>query len=236
VSIGLAIFASVVLILAVYHTGFRKVVLWTGGIALALAVLCVVVYFAHDWYATRKAEAQKKIEDAKAAQERKAGTDACLKRLGAPTGTPKTLPAMFFDVVAACTVAPDEDGPWTTYRTQDGLDKATENNKYLTLKEGRVTLVAQRPCPDSLPVGVALDEPCVFSGRAIFMYRREMCVGKIAANGDCGTSPPAGYSSAIQLCPYGLPVITHGDCTPWGDVDTAKEQAKLAEYRAGNGH
>jgi hypothetical protein len=35
------IFASVVLFLAIEHEGFRKVLLWVGGTALTILLLCV---------------------------------------------------------------------------------------------------------------------------------------------------------------------------------------------------
>jgi hypothetical protein len=64
-SLGVAIFASVVLVLAVYHKGFRKVVLWTGGVAVALALLAAACYFGHDrystWQADREAQKQKVV-------------------------------------------------------------------------------------------------------------------------------------------------------------------------------
>jgi hypothetical protein len=54
VSLGVAVFASVVLVLAVYHKGFRKVVLWAGGIVVILALLGAGSYFAYDRYTTRQ--------------------------------------------------------------------------------------------------------------------------------------------------------------------------------------
>ncbi len=51
-SLGVAVFASVVLILAVYHKGFRKVVLWAAAITAILALLGTGSYFAYDRYTT----------------------------------------------------------------------------------------------------------------------------------------------------------------------------------------
>jgi hypothetical protein len=52
VNLGVAVFTSVVLILAVYHKGFRKVVLWSGAITVILALLGAGSYFAYDRYTT----------------------------------------------------------------------------------------------------------------------------------------------------------------------------------------
>jgi hypothetical protein len=41
------IFATAVLYLAVVHEGFRRVVLWVGGCALAGIVLFTIVVFGH---------------------------------------------------------------------------------------------------------------------------------------------------------------------------------------------
>lgn len=83
-SLGVAIFASVVLVLAVYHKGFRKVVLCT----FALALLAVAIYFGYDrystWHADREAQKQK------AAIEK--GVTACMLRLGTPAPTTGTTP------------------------------------------------------------------------------------------------------------------------------------------------
>jgi hypothetical protein len=46
--LGVAVFASVVLILAVYHKGFRKVVFWAGAVTVILGGS----YFAYDRYTT----------------------------------------------------------------------------------------------------------------------------------------------------------------------------------------
>jgi hypothetical protein len=56
VSLGIALFASVVLILAVYHRGFRKVMLWCASSTIILALLGAGSYFAYDKYTTRRHE------------------------------------------------------------------------------------------------------------------------------------------------------------------------------------
>lgn len=110
-SLGLAVFASVVLVLAVYHKGFRKVVLWTGGVAAALALLAVACYFGYERYSTWQAdrEAQKQ----KAMTEK--GVNACMLRLGTPMPTKGTTPDFFpkdyFNNLTACQAYPDLDIP-----------------------------------------------------------------------------------------------------------------------------
>lgn len=110
-SLGAAIFASVILILAVYHKGFRKIVLWTGAIPATLALLAVVGYFGYDRYSTWQAD--------RAAQKQKAevekGIHACMLRLGTPMpvkGTvPDFIPETYSTNLTACQAYPDLDPP-----------------------------------------------------------------------------------------------------------------------------
>lgn len=110
-SLGVAVFASVVLILAVYHKGFRKVVLWTGAVAAALALLAVAGYFGYDRYSTWQAD--------RAAQKQKAaiekGVQVCMLRLGTPMPakgtTPDFIPDAYFNNLTACQAYPDLDIP-----------------------------------------------------------------------------------------------------------------------------
>lgn len=66
-SLGVGIFVSVVLILAVYHKGFRKVLLWSAGVVAVLTLLGAGGYFAYDryttWQAHRVAEKQEAARD-----------------------------------------------------------------------------------------------------------------------------------------------------------------------------
>jgi hypothetical protein len=219
VSIGLAIFASVVLILAVYHTGFRKVLLWTVAVVVALSLVGGGAYYAYDQYTTNQATA-------KAATERKFDIESCMRRLGAPSGAPDTLPPIFFDIQEACTAAPDENGPWAQYRSRT-FDGSVSHPEYFAFdRRGRVIIVATVPCSNSLLAGYVMDIPCVMSGNAIAGFRREMCIGEIYPNGDCHIS-----ADSVQLCPYGLAIQSVGECAPFGDVDTTKEQQKLTAYR-----
>jgi hypothetical protein len=55
VSLGVGIFASVVLILAVYHRGFRKILFWTTGVAVALALIGAGGYFGYTNWQTKRA-------------------------------------------------------------------------------------------------------------------------------------------------------------------------------------
>lgn len=106
-SLGLGVFASVVLILAVYHKGFRKVVLWTGAVSLAVALLALACYLAYQRYTTWRADRE--------AQEQKAlidkGVESCMLRLGTPMPsegtTPDFFPADYFNNLKACQAYPD---------------------------------------------------------------------------------------------------------------------------------
>ena len=75
-SLGLGVFASVVLILAVYHKGFRKVVLWTGAVTIILGLLGLGGYFAYDRYTTWQ---QQKAGEKAAAAHKQAVKD-CVAR------------------------------------------------------------------------------------------------------------------------------------------------------------
>jgi hypothetical protein len=111
VSLGLGVFASVVLVLAVYHKGFRKVLLWSAVVTASLALLGTALYFGYDRYTTWKAD--------QAAQKQKAAVDkgvrTCMTRLSTPMPPPGTtadfFPAAYFDNLAACQAYPDMDIP-----------------------------------------------------------------------------------------------------------------------------
>lgn len=251
-SIGLGIFASVALILAVYHTGFRKVVLWSGAILATLGLLCAAAYFGYNRYTTWKAdraEAQAKGKDEGAKHE---GIVRCMSRLGTPwvAGTPQTLPAMYFNNLQACTIAPDNYDPYARYgghidwfSLADSLPsgyKFDQSNHVVPAIDLSAGLVQASPCPDNLPLGLVLDVPCILSRRPIQGFRREMCVGTIQKNGDCVVDFPRGVTDAnglpegaysIQICPYGLPINANQDCPSWKNVDVTKERQKLLEYR-----
>lgn len=110
-SLGAAVFASVVLVLAVYHKGFRKVLLWTSGIAAVLSLLCVGCYFAYNryetWQADREAQKQKVVIEK--------GVTLCMARLGTPMPTkgraPDFFPKDYFNNLNACQSYPDLDIP-----------------------------------------------------------------------------------------------------------------------------
>lgn len=106
-SLGVAVFASVVLILAVYHKGFRKVFLWTCTVAAALAMLAVACYFVYDRYSTWQAD--REAHKQKAAIEK--GVKACMVRLGTPMpgSPPDFIPEAFFKNLTACQAYPDLD-------------------------------------------------------------------------------------------------------------------------------
>jgi hypothetical protein len=116
-SIGLGIFASVVLILAVYHRGFRKVFLWTAAIAVGLTLLSGAAYLSYDRYITWKAERAGARAKAKDDAAKQAGIIRCMSRLGTPwaANAPPTLPAKYFDNLQACSIAPDDYDPFAEF-------------------------------------------------------------------------------------------------------------------------
>jgi len=66
-TLGTALFASVVLVLAVYHKGFRKVFLWIAGISAIGAGIFFLSVYLHDKYVVarevkRKAEIDRKVD------------------------------------------------------------------------------------------------------------------------------------------------------------------------------
>jgi hypothetical protein len=106
-SLGAAVFASVVLVLAVYHKGFRKVLLWTCAIAAALGLLAVACYFAYDRYSTWQADRDAQKQKVVIAE----GVKACMLRLSTPMPkaetTPASLPKDYFGNLTACQAYPD---------------------------------------------------------------------------------------------------------------------------------
>jgi len=227
-SIGLGIFASVVLILAVYHRGFRKVLLWTAAAM---------------WKADREASRAKAKDDA----AKQAGIVRCMSRLGTPwaANAPPTLPASYFDNLQACSVAPDDYDPFAEFGGHiDWFSVLNSLPKGYTLDQSNHVVpvidwskYATAPCSDSLPLGFVADQPCVLSSRVIHGFRREMCIGTIQPNGNCVTELPASAlkafrgSYSIQICPYGLPINAAGDCPSWKNVDVDAARAKLLAYR-----
>jgi hypothetical protein len=96
------------------------------------------------------------------------------------------------------------------------------------------------PCPNNLPLGFTLDQACILSDRRINGFQPEMCIGTIQTNSDCVVDFPrtpatpktfAGTRYAIQICPFGLPINTEGQCPSWKNVDVRKEGQKLLQYR-----
>ena len=61
-SIGIAIFASVVLLLVVYHKTFRKVAFWTAGITVALMGVSYGGYYLYNSYEAHAEEKRQHAE------------------------------------------------------------------------------------------------------------------------------------------------------------------------------
>jgi hypothetical protein len=247
-SIGLGIFASVVLVLAVYHAGFRTVLLWFSGVVLSLALLSAAVYFAYDRYTTWAAARVEARAKAKLEAAKHDGMVRCMSRLGTPwVAVPaQSVGTDFFNNLQACTIAPDGYDPFAVlggHIDQGALEQSLPSG-YMLDRSGRVvphidfSKYAASPCSDNLTLGFVADKPCVLSGRVIQGFRREMCVGTIQLSGDCVTdlpkAAPNGFQHGqygVQLCPYGLPISADRECPSWKDVDVKKEQEKLLEYR-----
>jgi len=106
-SLGLAVFASVVLVLAVYHKGFRKVALWAIAVTVILVGLAVAAYFGYDRYTTWKLDRAVKKQQA----ETEKGVQDCMARLGTPMPpkgiAPDFLPEAYFNNLTACQAYPD---------------------------------------------------------------------------------------------------------------------------------
>ncbi len=105
-SLGVAVFASNVLILAAYHRGFRRVMLCTA----AVATLTGATYFGYERYSTWRADRVAK----ELAAETEKGVETCIARLDALPGRDA------FDKVTdekACRAFPDFVAP------QDGTGR-----------------------------------------------------------------------------------------------------------------
>jgi hypothetical protein len=89
-SIGLGIFASVVLVLLVYHRGFRIVAAWVAAVGAVLIGLVALGWYVKDQH------------DAKLTHLRNLKISACINRYGPDAVVP---------VLEICTANPDSD-PW----------------------------------------------------------------------------------------------------------------------------
>lgn len=100
-NIGEALVVCTVLVLAVFRPDFRKFLLWSVGVGVALGILAVGVRWAWGAY-------QSHVEQAATAKHR-AASDACVRRLTgvAPNATADTLPVDWFATVDACEKNPE---------------------------------------------------------------------------------------------------------------------------------
>jgi uncharacterized membrane protein len=118
-SLGIAIFASVVLILLVYNQQFRKAFFWIAGVGAVLTCLVVLGMYLYRIH-------KEKVAEAKTAKQ-KIRVQACWDRFPKPeenyyvdaNGTRMDV----FDVVAECEKNPDVKlqtaGPWVKYQAKD---------------------------------------------------------------------------------------------------------------------
>jgi hypothetical protein len=98
-TLGTALFASVVLVLAVYHKGFRKVFFWIAGISAISAGVFFLSVYLHDKYVVAR-EAKRK-----AAMDRK--VNACMARFPNPYIRPNGDRPDMWDIADACMKNPD---------------------------------------------------------------------------------------------------------------------------------
>jgi hypothetical protein len=238
VSIGLGIFASVVLILAVYHPGFRKVLLWTAGVALSVAVIGLLGYFAYDRYETWSTEREIARDNAKDEAAKHTAILHCMFRLGTPMTDSRqpTLPAQYSANLQACTAAPDDWNPYSAFGGNFISDSVPLPAGY-KLDESHHVVPNALVCPDNLPFGFAMDSSCLLSGRVVTGFQRDMCIGTIQLNGDCVIEVPADQRKnyqgqyMVQSCPFDLPLdAATNACPPWKDVDVKDAAARRAEY------
>jgi hypothetical protein len=172
-SLGAAVFASVVLVLAVYHKGFRKVLLWTGAVAAVLALLATACYFGYDRYSTWKADREAERQKAVIAE----GVKACMLRLGTPmpkAGTkPDFLPKDYFDNLRACQSYPDLGSS----APPPGVVPDSLPPGYMLDLAGKVA-----PIPPDAAIGSPMDvAPMNSSPRFVAKARKETHVGLEAA-------------------------------------------------------
>lgn len=98
-TLGTALFASVVLVLAVYHKDFRKVFFWIAGISAIGAGIFLLSVYLHDQYvvareARRKAEIDRKV-------------NACMARFQGSYIQPDGQGMDVIDIADECTKNPD---------------------------------------------------------------------------------------------------------------------------------
>jgi len=91
--LGTALFLSVILVLVVLNAKFRKVFLWSAGIAVALAAVSFAGYYVYNSYEARVEEKRQEVAAAKRLAEREVAVKACLARFNAlPPGIPPPPP------------------------------------------------------------------------------------------------------------------------------------------------
>jgi hypothetical protein len=144
-SLGLAVFASVVLILAVYHRGFRKVLLWTSLVIVVLAGLALAAYFGYDRYTTWKADRALKKQQA----ETEKGVQDCIARLGALPGM-DMLDKVYAET--ACRAYPDNVAQRDEMMRANGFFPDLPSGYAIEATTGKIV-----PLPP--PVSIKIDPP-----------------------------------------------------------------------------
>jgi len=136
-SLGTAIFASVVLILIVFNKPFRKFFFWFAGIAVVLAGVAYLGWFVY----SRHLEHIREAEQQRIAAEHQRLVDDCVKR-SQTSGSANTLAQLICedkpDTDWTSVKNSDESGPWQKYAVQKAPKKPTPTPGFVKLERGIV--------------------------------------------------------------------------------------------------
>ena len=195
-NIGEALVVCTVLMLAVFRPDFRKFLLWSVAVGVALGVLAGGIWWARTAY-------QGHVEHVATAKHR-AAADACVKRLTgiAPNTSPDTLPVDWFATVDACEKNPETTRAVPDYQSiacANGAIDAVCNNRphgSVEIRGGetlKVAKVSNPPTPQGNQWDVENFVPMVYLGH------HQTFIFSCGVYGEQGTSPTITGSEA--KCP-----------------------------------
>jgi hypothetical protein len=161
-TLGVAIFASVVLILLVYNKPFRKASAWVAGVLAGLALVGALGWYLYGKY-------QEHVEAKQAAAHDKLVTACVLRLTGIDTNKkppPDTLPAKFFDVVEVCVQNPDAVDRWEKYEVKPQFDPNKPYSAVVEIHGGETLKIAQpKPSNTSTGLHVISSVPTIYIGQ-----------------------------------------------------------------------
>ena len=140
-TLGAAIFASVVLVLLVYNKPFRKASAWIAAIALGLALVIGLGWYAYvkyqDHAQAKQAEAHKKL------------VDACVERFSKSDYRKSDELAKYLDERTSCEHDPNTDwgnkstehGPWEKYAPETLPGDFFDDKRTLLIRGGETLKV-----------------------------------------------------------------------------------------------